>query len=208
MMKLAEFDNSWYDPGRSRVTLASWFFIGSWLLSTRTLPFYALKRAILRLFGARVGMGVVIKPGVKIKYPWMIELGDDSWVGEDVWFDNLAPITVADNCCISQGAYLCTGNHDYRNPQFTLVVAPIRLERCVWVGAKAIICPGVTIEKGGIALAGSVITKNIGVLEIHGGNPGTFLRHRTIQEESREHLGESPGIGVGRKETHAEAGFS
>ena len=62
--------------------------------------------------------GVVIKPNVKIKYPWNLYIGNNSWLGEKVWIDNLDIVSVGNNCCISQGAYLLTGNHDYRSEYF------------------------------------------------------------------------------------------
>ena len=135
---------------------------------------------LLRAFGARVGRKVVIKPGVRVKYPWLLEVGDHSWLGEDCWIDNLAAVKIGCNVCISQGAYLCTGNHDWSDPAFGLVVKPITLRDGAWVGARAVIAPGVEIGECGVAAAGSVVTKEIAPYEIHAGNPARFVRRRVV----------------------------
>jgi len=77
---------------------------------------------------------VVFKPSINVKYPWKLEIGDHSWIGEGAWLDSLAPIRIGSNCCISQGVYFCTGNHDWTDPAFGLIVKPIVIEDGAWVG--------------------------------------------------------------------------
>ncbi|MGD0581153.1 MAG: putative colanic acid biosynthesis acetyltransferase, partial [Bryobacteraceae bacterium] len=93
---------------------------------------------MLRLFGARIGQGVVIKPGTRVKFPWRLQIGEHSWIGESAWLDDLSEISIGSNCCVSQGAYLCTGNHDWSDPAFRLIVRPIVLCDGSWVGAHAV----------------------------------------------------------------------
>ncbi len=174
---LASFDNLWFKPGRSRPVQVLWFFLGAPLLRS-FLPFSGWRMAILRLFGARIGAGVVLKPGLRVKYPWRLTVGNDTWIGEDCWIDNLGPISVGNDVCISQGAYLCTGNHDWSDPAFGLIVKPIILANGSWVGARSMICPGVTVHECGIAAAGSVVSKDVPAFEIHAGNPAAFVRTR------------------------------
>ena len=83
-----------------------WYFFGLPLLRSYYAPVSALKCAILRLFGANIGQGVYIKPGVRVKFPWYLAVGDYCWFGEDLWIDNLAPVTIGSNVCISQAAYV------------------------------------------------------------------------------------------------------
>jgi putative colanic acid biosynthesis acetyltransferase WcaF len=123
----------------------------------------------------------VIKPGVRVKYPWLLSLGNRSWIGEDVWIDNLATVTIGDDVCISQGAYFCTGNHDWSDPAFGLIAKSIVLANGSWVGARSMICPGVTVHECGIAAAGSVVSRDIPAFEIHAGNPATFVRTREFR---------------------------
>ncbi len=180
MTDLSQFDNSWYSPGRSRLAQVLWFFLGLLLLRCSVLPSSALRRWLLRLFGATVGCGVVIKPGVRVKYPWRLSVGDHSWIGEDCWIDNLDDVNIGANVCISQGAYMCTGNHNWSDPAFALITEPITIQDGAWVGARAVVAPGVNLGRCAVAAAGSVVTKDIPAYEIHAGNPARFVRHREI----------------------------
>jgi putative colanic acid biosynthesis acetyltransferase WcaF len=148
----------------------------------------AARRAILRIFGARLGRGVVIKPGVRVKYPWMLEVGNHCWIGEDCWIDNMAPIVCGDDVCLSQGVYVCTGNHDWSDTAFGLIVQPVRFSQGSWVGAKALVGPGTRIGECAVVTAGSVVNGSVPAYEIYSGNPARFVRKRefrmpALQEE-------------------------
>jgi putative colanic acid biosynthesis acetyltransferase WcaF len=185
-VRLAAFDNDWYRPGRSHLTQALWFFFGLPILRSSVLPLSSAKRGLLRLFGARIGRGTVIKPGVRVKYPWLFATGEHCWIGEDCWIDNMAPVTLGSNVCISQGAYLCTGNHDWSDPAFGLTVNSIEIRDGAWVGAKAFLAPGVDVSECAVVVAGSVITQDIPPFEIYGGNPAVFIRKREIKDQNNE----------------------
>jgi len=141
-----------------------------------------MKILLLKLFGASVGNGVVIKPNVNIKYPWFLRIGDYSWIGEDVWIDNLAKVEIGSHVCISQGAFLLCGNHDYTKPSFDLMVKPIIIEDGVWVGAKSVVCPGVTCFSHAILSVGSIATKNLEAYSIYQGNPAQKIKERRITD--------------------------
>ena len=179
-IRLRDYNNSWYHPGRSKIWQAAWFFFGLPMLRCSVLPSSALRVALLRYFGAQIGTGVVIKPGVRVKYPWHLKVGNDVWLGEDCWIDNLTTVRIGNDACISQGAYLCTGNHNWSDPTFSLAVDPILLGDGSWVGAKAFLSPGVVLGEGSVAAAGSVVSKSIPDYEVHAGNPAEFVRHRRI----------------------------
>ncbi len=179
-VNLGAFDNSWYSSGRSKLVEALWFFFGQPLLQWALMPFSGFRAGLLRLFGAEIGPGVVIKPGVRVKYPWLLRVGGLSWIGEDVWIDNLAQVEIADKVCVSQGAYLCTGNHNWSDPAFGLIVQPIRLRAGSWAGAKCVICPGVEFGEGAVAAAGSVVVKSLEPWTIYAGNPAARVRARVI----------------------------
>lgn len=119
---------------------------------------------------------------MRVKYPWLLEIGDDTWIGEDVWLDNLALIRIGSNVCISQGAYLCTGNHDWTDPAFGLMVRPITISDGAWIGAKAILGPGVQVAEGAVAAAGSVVTGDLAAYTIHAGNPAVPVKTRKIRQ--------------------------
>jgi putative colanic acid biosynthesis acetyltransferase WcaF len=183
-VQLAAFDNSWYSSGRPRHVQAAWFLFGLPLLRSRLLPGSSFRRWLLTAFGAQLGTNVVIKPGVRVKNPWLLWVGNDSWIGEDAWIDNIAPVHIGNDVCISQGAYLCTGNHNWSDPAFGLFIKPIRLDDGAWVGARAMVCPGVEIAYCGIAAAGSLITNNIPEYEVHAGNPARLVTMRRIESRA------------------------
>ena len=183
-MNLAAYDNSWYHPGRPFWIQAAWFFVGLPLMRCQLIPSSGFRRVLLRMFGAAVGSGVVIKPGVRVKYPWRLRVGDHSWIGEDVWLDNLGDIEIGSNVCISQGAYLCTGNHDWSDPAFGLRTGFIRIKDGAWIGAKVVICLDVCVAEGAVAAAGSVVMRSIGEREIWVGNPAAQWSVRRIRTES------------------------
>lgn len=146
-------------------------------------PFSGLKVFLLRIFGAKVGKGVVIKPNVNIKYPWLLEIGDHTWIGERAWIDNLAQVKIGKNCCISQGAMLLCGNHNYKKPTFDLIVKPITLEDGAWVGALSVVCPGVTIKSHAILTVQSVATETLEPFALYKGNPAVRIRERVISDK-------------------------
>lgn len=179
---LSQYDNAWYDPGRSAGTRLLWLCLGLPMLrSALPLP-SRLRAAVLRAFGARIGHGVVIKPGVSVKYPWHLVVEEHCWIGERVWIDNLTAVHLGAHVCISQGAYLCTGNHDWTDPAFGLRIAPIQLGRGSWVGARAMLLPGTMLGEGAVAGAGSVLSGQVPANEIHAGNPAHFVRRREISD--------------------------
>jgi putative colanic acid biosynthesis acetyltransferase WcaF len=177
---LSTFDNSWYSPGRPYWVRCLWFFVGLPVLRNAWLPSSALRRRLLKLFGARVGRHVVIKPGVRVKYPWLLAIGDNSWIGEDVWIDNLAQVRIGSNVCISQSAYICTGNHDWTDPAFGLLVGPVTIRSGAWIGARALLCPGAEVLECAIAAAGSVVTGRLDAYTIYAGNPAIAVRTRQV----------------------------
>ncbi len=171
-------DNSAYAKGRSKFVQALWYFIGSPVVRANMLPFSSLKCAVLRLFGAKLGRRIYLKAGVRVKFPWYLAIGDYSWIGEDVWIDNLTDVRIGANTCISQGAYLCTGNHDWSTHNMKLFRRPIEVEDGSWVGARATLCPGVTVRTCSIVTVGSVVTTIIPPFQVWGGNPARYLRDR------------------------------
>jgi putative colanic acid biosynthesis acetyltransferase WcaF len=177
---LASFNNSWYKPGKSALTRAIWYCVN--LVFFRSFfPFYDTKCFLLRLFGAKVGKGVIIKPHVSIKYPWKLVIENNVWIGEEVWIDNLGLVTLRSNSCLSQGSLILCGNHNYKKSSFDLVVGEITIDEGAWVGAKATVCPGVKMGSHSLLTVGSVATSNLEEYWIYQGNPAQKLRIREIK---------------------------
>ncbi len=186
LVELRRYDNSWYNPGGSVVKRALWMLLGQPLFGSAWLPGSALRVRLLRTFGARIGERVVIKPAVRVKYPWHLEIGDDCWIGEDCWIDNLTTVRIGCNVCVSQGAYFCTGNHDWSDPRFGLRIQPIELGEGSWAGAKSFLTPGTVLGSYAVAAAGSVVRGTIPAFEVHAGNPAQFVKLRAIREAVRD----------------------
>ncbi len=157
-----------------------WYFINVIFFKSSFFPFNFLKIFLLQLFGCSLGKGVVIKPNVNIKYPWKLSLGNYVWIGESVWIDNLDNVTIGNHVCISQGAILICGSHNYKKQSFDLITKEITLNDGVWIGAKSIILPGVVAESHAILSAGSVISKNLESFTVYKGNPAEKVGSRTI----------------------------
>ena len=170
----------WFKPG-SKFKMVFWYFMNVIFLINPFNPFSKLKVFVLRRFGAKVGKGVMIKTGVSIKYPWFLEIGDYVWIGENVWIDNLTKVEINDNVCISQGAMLLCGNHDYKKTTFDLIIGGIVLKEGAWVGAKSVVCPGVTLNSHSILSVNSVANKDLESYSIYQGNPAVKIRDRKIK---------------------------
>lgn len=178
---LAIYDNSWYNPGGNALKRILWFFTNAIIFNSAFVPTYGIKVRILRMFGAKIGKGVIIKPFVNIKYPWNLTIGDYTWIGENVWIDNLVLTSIGSNCCLSQGAMLLCGNHDYKKETFDLIVGEIHIKDGAWIGAKSLVCPNVTIQKNAVLSAYSMATTNLEEAYIYSGAPAQKKRERIIK---------------------------
>ncbi len=175
--RLKDYSNPQFHRGRSRLTEAAWLVM-QWLFVSSWIPGSAHRRWLLRRFGAHIGEGVVVKPGVRVKFPWRLAIDDHAWIGEDVWIDNLVEVSIGSDCCVSQGAYLCTGSHDWSRQAFDLITRPITIKAGAWIAARAVVGPGVTIGEGAVLALGSVATKDLAHWMIHQGVPAVPVRPR------------------------------
>ena len=175
---LSIYDNSDFDPGRGLLTRTLWHFCSVAFFENGWFPISGLKVRLLRLFGARIGRGVVIKPNVRVKFPWRLTIGDHCWIGQESWLDNMVAVEIGSHVCISQLVYLCTGSHDHRRRTFDLLPSPIRIGDGAWIGARATILPGVTVGPNAIVAGGSIVTKDVDAAQIVGGNPAKEIARR------------------------------
>lgn len=158
--RLATFTGSGYDKGRPFVIQLSWLLV-SGLIFTRWWCPASLRARLLRLFGAQVGSGTVIRQGVRIHWPWKLTVGDHTWIGEGAYLLNLEPISLGNDVCLSQQALLCTGSHDHREASFDFDNAPIDVEDGVWVAARATVLRGVRIGTGAVVGATALVTQDV-----------------------------------------------
>ena len=171
LVDLRKYDQSWYDPGRPKWIVLLW-----WLLQAIVFPLtlhahHAPRRALLRLFGAKVGRQVVIRPSARFHYPWKVKIGDYSWIGSGVELYSLEQIHIGEHCVISQNSYLCTGSHNVSDAAFGLITAPIVLENGVWVATDCFVGPGVTIGANSVVGARSSVFSDLPAQHICLGTP-------------------------------------
>lgn len=179
-MNLETFSSSDFSKGASNAKIIIWYFINALLLRASWNPFMGIKIWLLRLFGAKIGEGLVIKNNVTIKFPWKLTVGNNVWLGENCWLDNLDHIIIGNNVCISQGALLITGNHDYTKEDFPYRNASIIVEDGVWVGAKSIVAPGIRLRSHSILTLGSVCTRDTEPFGVYQGNPAMKIKERVF----------------------------
>lgn len=159
-MRLDHFNNSEFDRGASKLKEGLWWVVRSLIFAPWFPVPSVIKVTLLRLFGATVGDGVVIRSRVNITFPWKLSIADHVWIGDEVLILSLAPVTIASHVCISQRSFLCTGSHQFRSENFNLVTRPIVIGEGCWVAANVFIGPGVTLAPGTMCKAGEVVTRS------------------------------------------------
>lgn len=177
-VRLKDFNPGDFDRGAGKFKEIVWYLF-KMLFFLTAIPYpSSLKVRILRMFGAKVGSGIVIKPRVNIHFPWKLEIGNDVWIGEEACILNFEKVVICSNVSISQRVFLCGGNHNYKDTAMSYRNGPIVLEDGVWVGACCFIGPGVTIGYDTVVTAGSVVTANLSSNGIFRGDPAIFIKHR------------------------------
>ena len=177
---LSLYNNSPYHPGGSVIKRILWYYTNLLFFKSGLFPFYGFKNVLLRWFGAKIGNEVEIKPCVNIKYPWLLSIGNEVWIGENVWIDNLVQVTIGNNVCISQGAVLLTGNHNYKKSSFDLITGEVLVQDGVWIGAFSIVNLGITAHSHAVLAGGAVATKDLETYGVYQGNPAIKIRNRKI----------------------------
>jgi putative colanic acid biosynthesis acetyltransferase WcaF len=157
---LRDFTGENYSKGRSWPMQLLWMSVSRYVASQWWCP-NRLRVGLLRMFGARIGTGTLIRHDVKIHWPWKFEIGEHSWVGESTWILNLEPVVIGSNTCISQGVLLCTGSHDRFSRTFEFDNGPIVVGDSVWIAARATILRGVHVAHGATVGATALVTSDV-----------------------------------------------
>jgi putative colanic acid biosynthesis acetyltransferase WcaF len=142
---------------------------------------YSWRRFALRLFGAKVGRNVLIRPGVRVTFPWNVVIGDHCWIGDNATLYSVGTITIGEHSVVSQDAYVCSGTHDYSDISFPLVVSPITVEPECWIAARAFVGPGVRMGRGAVVGACSVLLSDVAPGMIVAGVPARIVGTRKTQ---------------------------
>ncbi|MCL6442601.1 MAG: WcaF family extracellular polysaccharide biosynthesis acetyltransferase [Alicyclobacillus sp.] len=174
-------------PGNFHRTRSKWleaiWMVVEFLLVTNPLQVSSrLRVAALRLFGATIGRGVIMRPRIRVKFPWNLSVGDRCWIGEGVWIHNQTRVTIGHDVVISQETFITTGSHDTRRTM-DLIVKPVTIRDGAWVTSRCIVLQGVEVGENTIITPGSVVHRSLKANGIYGGNPCTFIKPREIVTE-------------------------
>ena len=170
--------------GRPAWFVQFWWLVDALLVRPTPQILFAWRRFVLRRFGAQIGKNVLIRPGVRVTYPWKLTIGDNCWIGDNATIYTIDEISLGDNVVISQDAYLCAGTHDARDVSFPIVANPIVIESESWVATRAFIGPGVRIGRGAVVGACSVVQSDVPPAAIFAGFPARAIRTRKMRPRS------------------------
>jgi putative colanic acid biosynthesis acetyltransferase WcaF len=145
-------------------------------------PCFGWRRFLLRCFGAKIGRNVHVYPSATIYFPWNLEAGEESAIGEYAFIYNLGRVTIGARATISLRAHLCAGTHDHTKVNFPLLRLPVNIGSDAWICADAFVGPGVTIGEGGVVGAGAVAMRDVKPWMIVVGNPARAIRRRQVTQ--------------------------
>jgi len=169
--------------GQSAFYVQAWWLVQSTFFSLSPQVAYRFRASLLRAFGARVGKDTVIRPSVRITYPWKVTIGDNVWIGDDAILYSLGEIKIGNNAVVSQKSYLCAGDHDYQIESFPIRARPIEVQEGVWVASDVFIAPGVTIGKGAVIGARSSVFSDMPEGMVCVGSPCKPVKPRVMKAE-------------------------
>ncbi|HDH7847170.1 putative colanic acid biosynthesis acetyltransferase [Raoultella ornithinolytica] len=178
MYKLSEFSIPRGFRGRSGLVVQLWWIVDSLLFRPSPQIFYKWRVFLLRLFGAKIGKNVIIRPTVKVTYPWKVQIGDYSWVGDDVVLYSLGNIFIGNNSIISQKSYICAGSHEYMKESFDITQEDISIGNSSWLATDVFVAPGVVIGDNTVIGARSSVFSDIPSNSICIGSPATKVRNK------------------------------
>lgn len=189
-IRLDQYNQDGYSRGKSGWFILLWWLVQGSLFRFSLHPMYQWRNFLLRLFGARIGKGVQVRPTARFTYPWKVTIGNYSWVGDHVEFYSLDQIEVGEHCIVSQNSYLCTGTHNIHDVKFGLITKPIKICDGAWIASDVFVNPGITIGVMSIVAARSTVTRDVPSNEIHAGLPARFVKNRFEVAEEIQRLKE------------------
>lgn len=167
--------------GRNAFVVQLWWLVQSIFFNTSPQFMYGFRRFLLRLFGAKIGKKVLLRPSVKTTYPWKVSIGDYSWIGDDVVLYSLGEIEIGNHVVVSQKSYLCAASHDYTREDFLIYSKKITIKDQCWLAADVFVAPGITIGKGTVVGSRSSIYKNLPENKVCMGNPAIIIKDRICE---------------------------
>lgn len=172
--------------GRPGWMVQLWWIVQATLFGLSPQMFFGWRRFLLRLFGARVGRNVLIRPTARVTYPWKVRIGDNAWIGDEVVLYSLGEIEIGDNCVVSQRSYVCAASHDYRDPSFPIHADPVVIEPEVWLATDVFVAPGVRVGRGTVVGARSSVFDELPPNVVAIGTPAVVVRERSARAPAEE----------------------
>jgi putative colanic acid biosynthesis acetyltransferase WcaF len=164
--------------GRSKYVVQLWWLVNATLFRWSPQILFGWRRLLLKLFGAKIGKNVLVRPSVKFTYPWKVTIGDYSWIGDDCVLYSLGEIKIGKNVAVAHKVYINTGGHDYLKPSFDIFSKPVLVEDECWITNDVYIAPGVQIGRGTVVGARSSVLKSLPAGKICVGTPAKPIRDR------------------------------
>ena len=183
MQNLSDFRLPKNFRGKPAWLVQIWWIVQDTLFRWSPQVLYGWRRFLLRLFGAKIGKGVLIRPTVRVQFPWKVKIGDFSWIGDDVFLYSLGEIEIGSNVVISQRSYLCTGSHDFTKRDFPIYAKKITIDDEVWIASDVFVAPGVTVGRGAVIGARSSVFEDMPPAKVCVGSPAKPIKDRIVEDE-------------------------
>jgi putative colanic acid biosynthesis acetyltransferase WcaF len=183
LVDLRQYDQSNFDRGRPNWVIILWWLVQAIAFPLSLHNFNSFRVWLLRLFGAKIGKGVIIRPTSRFTYPWKIAISDYSWIGDDVVLYSVDRIEIGCHCVISQKSYLCTGSHDISDRAFGLKTAPIQIGNGVWIASDCFVAAGVKIGANSVIGARSSVFRDIPSQQVAWGSPCVARYQREVKAD-------------------------
>jgi putative colanic acid biosynthesis acetyltransferase WcaF len=173
--------------GRSAVVVQLWWLVQSTLFAMSPQFMFGWRRCLLKVFGAKVGEKVLIRPSVRITYPWKVKIGDRAWIGDHAELYSLGEIEIGNDVVISQRSYLCAATHDYTKPTFDMIAKKITIGEQSWIAADVFVAAGVTVGRGSLIGARSTVFSDMPAGMVCTGSPAKAIRKRVSEDIDSGH---------------------
>lgn len=170
---------------KEAILIRVWEFV--WTVFVRWMPKFCYRwyLILLKMFGCKISGRPFIAPSCRIYAPWLLTIENKACLGLRSEVYNLGPVTIRERACIAQYVYLCNGTHDLSDERLPLLVGNMEVEKDVFIGAKAIILPGLLIREGSVVGAGAVLTKDTEPYSVYAGNPARYIKRRILKGDEQ-----------------------
>jgi maltose O-acetyltransferase len=145
-------------------------------------PIWTVRKLFMSAFGAQIGPGTTIHMGAKFFDPAGIKVGEDTIIGDRIFLDGRAPLTIGSHVDIASEVMIYNSEHDINAEDFGAISAPVTIGDYCFIGPRVVILPGVTIGKGAIVAAGAVVTKDVPEYAMVGGVPAKLISERKLRD--------------------------